>query len=328
MLFSADFLNLILYCMQQLGVTLGVGAETIMLAAYLISMRDGVVDEKETQYAQAIKRVMAFALWFIVISGVGITLLHLMVGEGSTILTSAYLFKWVLIAVAVALTMLRKEAPRSSMVEGLIGGTWYALFLVHILAPVTTWFNLGTLYAVWLVGFVICWEALALKMRDKKWSVPRLPALKKRVPAPDMPHSIPLPPPAAAHPAPPAPLAPAPLPMAAAPSPHITMMPSPPQQAPVGHPDAEPLPAGRVTDTPFLPSVPALQPIPTMPSGTAAPQSAPNVPSIPSMPSAVGTVVQNNGTVSLSPPADMLAPSPAPLNMAINVMPKTKEDIK
>ncbi|MGC9602599.1 MAG: hypothetical protein ABSE76_02560 [Minisyncoccia bacterium] len=234
-MFSADFLNLIFYCAQQLGVTLGVGAETIMLAAYLISMRDGIVDEKETQYALAIKRVMAAALWLIVLSGLGIAVLHLTAGESAVVFAPAFLFKWVLILLVVALTSVRRTS-KLSIVEGVIGGTWYALFLVHILAPVTTWANLGTFYAAWLIGFVLCWEAIVVIRRDRKM-VPR------KKPAP-------LPPP------PPVP-EPVSLPKDFIPPKEIKIIPD--ISAP--SPTTPTSPAPKVTDTPFLPKVPALQPI-------------------------------------------------------------------
>lgn len=314
MLFSADVANLLLYCAQQLGVTLGVGAETIMLAAYLISMRDGVVDEKEGQYARAIKRVMNAALFLIILSGLGITFLHAAAGESATIGTPAYLFKSLLIVLAIALTLLRHKFSTSSVVEGVIGATWYALFLVHILAPVTGWFNLFTLYAVWLAGFVLCWEALVLMRKDKKTAIKKVaPSVPKKeepnileeapapaamapkptiVLAPDIPKVTPAPPPVP--------------PAAPAKVEKITTI----RVSPVG--SVAPSPATKVTDTPFLPAVPALQPIPTMPDATAppAPVAAPAPSLVASMPS----------------------PAPVPLEQeglsAMNIMPKAPTDTK
>jgi len=339
MFFSADFLNLIFYCVQQLGITLGVGAETIMLAAYLISMRDGVVDEKETQYARAITRVMSVALWLIILSGLGITALHFMAGESATVFASAFLFKWMLVALAVGLTFLRRVS-KLSVVEGVIGGTWYALFLVHILAPVTTWFNLGTLYAVWLVGFVLCWEAIVVMRRDKKGIVVKKPApvaisqsgtgtfLPKSTPppkpavilVPDLPRTVysaaapaPLPPPLI----PPIPKDFAPVP--AAPEPvsvpkdfippretKITLGPS----APV--PTSPASPGIKVTDTPFLPKVPALQPI-TVASGVDI-VSLPATPTMPTpSPEAKSVITTLPGGTSA---------------MALNVMPKNPAELE
>ncbi len=166
MVLSADFFGLILYCVQQLGVTLGVGSQTILLVAYLISMRDGILDSKEAQFSRAVRAVLNTGLMCIVISGVGITFMHILAGEGTTVLAPAYLFKWLLIILALGLTLISKDSTKS-LLYGVAGGTWYALFLVHILAPVTTWSNLFTLYVVWLVGFILCWEALTFLMRDR-----------------------------------------------------------------------------------------------------------------------------------------------------------------
>jgi hypothetical protein len=310
MFLSADFLNLIFYCAQQLGVTLGVGAETIMLAAYLISMRDGIVDEKETQYARAIKRVMVVALWLIVLSGLGITALHLTAGESATVFASAFLFKWVLIVLAIALTLLRRVS-KLSVVEGIIGGTWYALFLVHILAPVTTWFNLGTLYAVWLVGFVLCWEALVVMRRDKKTTL-----TKKPTPPPPakIPHAapapIPTPAPVKVAPPPPPPPMPEPisLPKDFIPPKEIKIIPD--LSAPV--PTSPASPGIKVTDTPFLPKVPALQPIPATPgSDTVSLPATPTTP-VPS-PEPKSTLTTLPGGTSA---------------MALNVMPKNPAELE
>jgi len=348
MFFSADFLNLIFYCAQQLGVTLGVGAETIMLAAYLISMRDGVVDEKETQYARAIKRVTAVALWLIVISGIGITFLTVIAthstnleiaAQNNLVLHSAsFYFKWILIVLAVGLTFLRRVS-KLSVVEGVIGGTWYALFLVHILAPATSWFNLSTLYAVWLVGFVLCWEALVVLRREKK-STPT----KKPVPPPatpikiaqvaSAPISTPTPAPVKVVPPPPVVVPITPI----VPTVQATMPPPPPPPAPVPEPisvsvpkdfippkevkitlgPSAPVPTSpaspgiKVTDTPFLPKVPALQPIPATPGMDTV-----SLPTTPTMP------------VPSPEPKSALTTLPGGTSsMALNVMPKNPADLE
>jgi hypothetical protein len=331
MFFSADFLNLIFYCAQQLGITLGVGAETIMLAAYLISMRDGVVDEKETQYARAIKRVMAAALWLIVVSGLGITALHLTAGESVTVFTSAFLFKWMLIVLAIALTLLRRVS-KLSVVEGVVGGTWYALFLVHILAPDTTWFNLGTLYAVWLVGFVLCWEALVVLRREKKSTPIKKPAPPpparpvQAVPVPVLtpaPVKVAPPPPVIAPVAPivstvPAPVPPPPPPP---PMPEPIALPKdfiPPKEARITLGPSVPLPTNpaspgiKVTDTPFLPKVPALQPIPATSGSELA-----SLPATPTMP------------VPSPEPKSVITTLPGGTSaMALNVMPKNPTELE
>ncbi|HEY5383508.1 MAG TPA: hypothetical protein VIJ88_03065 [Candidatus Paceibacterota bacterium] len=335
MLFSADLANLIFYCAQQLGVTLGVGAETIMLAAYFISMRDGVLDEKETQYARAIKRVMSVALVLIVLSGIGITVLHTMAGQGAIILTPAFLFKWLLIVLIIALTLLRKAFPATSMVEGVIGGTWYTLFLVHILAPATGWINLGILYAVWLVGFVICWETLVVLRRDKKVK----PAFKLKLPVLAIKKAAPL-----AKPPVPIPVAPIietkPTIVLGPDLPHVTSIPIPPPPpsvplsssiskgtltpvsgaVPLG--TVPPSPSHKVTDTPFLPAVPSLQPIPVIPEAAL---SAPLI----ATPVSASPLPDGISVPLTTPPGGTSAGAPEqnPGLSAFNVMPKKPADI-
>lgn len=165
MFLSADVISLVLYCAQQLGVTLGVGAQTIMLVAYLSAMRDGVVDAKEAQFARAVRRVLMLGLVLIVLSGIGITMMHIVSGQTGTVLAAAYLFKWILVVSVVVFTVLN-QLPQKIM-QGLAGGSWYALFIVHILAPVASWANLLTLYVVWMIGFFLCWIALTYATKDK-----------------------------------------------------------------------------------------------------------------------------------------------------------------
>jgi len=133
MIFDVELIMLLLYCMQQLGIALGLGAQTIMLVAYVSAMRDGAIDEQEAQFLRATRGVLWVAFVFIIVSGLGVTLLHLLAGQEAIILAPAYFFKLLLIAAVIALTALLHTLPET-VAEGLLGGTWYALFVVHILA--------------------------------------------------------------------------------------------------------------------------------------------------------------------------------------------------
>ncbi len=44
---SLGLVNLILYCAQQFGIALGVGAETVLLVASLQAMRDGSINDED-----------------------------------------------------------------------------------------------------------------------------------------------------------------------------------------------------------------------------------------------------------------------------------------
>ncbi len=166
MIFDVELINLLLYCAQQLGIALGLGAQTIMLVAYVSAMRDGTIDDTEAQFLRATRSTLWVSLVLIVLSGVAITALHALAGQGATIMTSTYLFKSLLIAAVIVLTALLHVLPET-FVEGLLGGTWYALFMVHILAPVTSWMNFLTLWAIWLVGFNLIWYVIVFSNRQR-----------------------------------------------------------------------------------------------------------------------------------------------------------------
>lgn len=185
-------INLILYCAQQLGIALGLGAQTIMLVAYVLAMRDRAIDKTEAQFLRATRATLWISLVLIVTSGLVITALHLAAGQGATVFTAAYLFKILLIATVILLTALLHTLPET-FAEGLLGGTWYALFLVHILAPVASWTNFFTLWAVWLVGFNLLWYVVVFSTRESAGNI--LKPVAKPVPKPQpVPLPIPKPP--------------------------------------------------------------------------------------------------------------------------------------
>jgi hypothetical protein len=161
-------IGLLLYCIQQAGVMLGVGSETIILVAYLMAMRDGVIDAKEAQFFRAVKRVLSFGLFLILISGGVITAGHILMGQWSIIFSAPYLFKWILIGLIYLINFgIRSSALSEGLGQGLAGATWSALFVVHILAPIVTWGMMLVLYFLWLVGFFICWEVVCYIMKGK-----------------------------------------------------------------------------------------------------------------------------------------------------------------
>ena len=300
MIFDVAFINLILYCAQQLGIALGLGAQTIMLVAYVAAMRDGSIDDTEERFLKATRTTLWVSLALIALSGIAITTLHVLAGQGLTVLTPAYLFKLLLIVVVIVLTALLHTLPET-FAEGLLGGTWYALFVVHILAPITTWINLFTLLAVWMVGFNLVWYVIVFASREKNTTAAIKPVVKKeKEPA----VSITINPASVAAPAPMPPqhfeaikIDPVPVKeiiIVEATKPAPLVVPTPPAR-PVTLP-VEKLPAGITTDTPFLPQVPPLQPIPTI---QPEPGTAPTAP-------------------DLQKPVDTLG---------LNVMPKSPNDL-
>ncbi len=289
MFLSADVVSLLLYCAQQLGVTLGVGAQTIMLVAYLSAMRDGIIDDKEAQFVRAVRNVLNAGLFLIIFSGIGITILHMMAGEAAIIFTEAYLFKWLLILAVLTFTLLKNFSQK--VMQGLAGGSWSALFIVHILAPIASWANLITLYIVWMIGFGICWSLLVYFTTQKGVVKKIVMPVKKVVPPPPpiqpiksivvpkspMPVATPKPVPPTPKPVPPPPMPPAPKPVAVlppqpivAPAPKPTPPPPPPnlpvleqkhilqtlpQPEVAQKPDVDPVPAAKAAENPWLPAI-------------------------------------------------------------------------
>lgn len=161
MSFSVDLINLVLYCIQQVGVMLAVGAETILLVAYFLSTRDGRIESKEEQFGRAVHRALRWGLVCIVLSGLAITAVHIFGNQWEIVLAPAFLLKWLLIALVGMLELARhKQAFAHFVLEGLTGALWYALFVLHILAPVATWGDLLVLWAMWTAGFMACFAAL------------------------------------------------------------------------------------------------------------------------------------------------------------------------
>ncbi len=167
-MFSIGTLDLVLYCAQQLGIMLAVGAETTVLVAYILSMRDGIIDPSEAHFARIVHRALIVGISCIVVSGIIITVVHSSIGESAIIYEPVFLFKWALIlAVTCIYLWQRKKAFSHYLIEGLVGATWFSLFLVHIFAPLISWVNLLTIYVAILVLFSIFWVFLVKSTRSK-----------------------------------------------------------------------------------------------------------------------------------------------------------------
>ena len=194
MFFSVDTLDLVLYCVQQVGVMLAVGAESIVLISYLLSMRDGKIEETEARFSRAVHRALGVGVLLMVLSGIAIMVLEASLGQIDVVLAPVFLFKWLLIIGLICTYIWQRGKPFSHyLIEGVIGGTWYTLFLVHILAPLTGWINLITLYVLMLGGFLVIWAAFVKLTREKSHPLTRgiLPsAAQAPMPKPAQPKSI------------------------------------------------------------------------------------------------------------------------------------------
>ncbi len=216
---------------------LGVGAETVIIVSYFMGDPRRRCRRKGGKIRPADDPgCCARVLSLIVSSGAVITLIHLLGGQSTIVLQPAFIFKCgcssgVLVFGAV---MVEREPYSHFFWEGLLGANWYALFALHILAPVTDWVDLLVLYAIWSVGFLLVWMAVmhwlrtpkTVSIKTEKVIAPAKPVEKKAPPpAPvvkENPKPVaPSPPAVVIHPAPPKPPAPpvpikhAPLPVAA-----------------------------------------------------------------------------------------------------------------
>jgi hypothetical protein len=271
-----ELVSLGLYIVQQLGVMLGVGASTMLLVAHLVSMRlpaqagDGVVEPAEARFARVVRRVLEIGLICIVLSGAAITAMHAMAEQGDVISSPAFFFKWILIAVVSVGLLLHRPKPFSSVVwEGFVGATWYALFVLHIVAPIAHWTDLLFLYVAWLAGFMLLWVSLVRLFIAR----PSAAAVSK----PAVPVSKPAPPPIpkVEKPAPPPPV---PKPEPKVPVPPIELKPALPAviaQALTPPPKPEPV---QVTVVPVKPPPPHAAPAPIKPVMVVAVPSKPIVP--------------------------------------------------
>ncbi len=318
-----SLLNLLLYCMQQLGVMLGVGAETVLLAAYIQSMRDGVVDEKEQGFARAVRRTMDWGLFFIVISGLGVIATSFLAGNVEFTFSTPFLFKWALILIVLFFSLTNRGFSfANELLQGVAAGTWYALFVVHILAPDAAWYELGELYAVWMLGFTLCWTLLIFALRGKKVSKPAqsfVPTSKVGTPTVSVGASAsaaPVPPTVVITPSTPKPTpAPAPVPVVPKPAPApvkvVAPVPTPPPPKPSIVPTPPPKPPVAIP----VPPPPAPAPVPSSPQPAAAPVPPPPPPAAPVPPPA--------------PKPTYTAPPAQPEKMpGLHVMPRTMEEVQ
>lgn len=256
-----ELFPLALYLVQQLGIMLGVGSATVLLISYLTAMRDGSVDPSEARFARVVQHVLEVGLVCIVLSGAAITAMHSFAGDTSVLSSPAYVFKWLLIGfVSLALVLRRAKAFGSAVAEGLVGATWYALFILHVVAPIAFWTDLLFLYVAWVSGFLLLWVSLA------KLMTARTPQVSKAVIAAPKPAPVavskPIPPPAPKPVAPPAPKVQQPAPP---PPPIPKPEPKPPMPPVVAKPVLPVVAHAELPPIPEAPSAPVVAAVPVKP---------------------------------------------------------------
>ncbi len=228
-----EFFYFLIYVAQQLGIMLGVGAQTILLCAHLVAVHHGDKENPHVAYAEAARKALGAGFILIVISGLFAVVIHLFSGQADIVLSPAFLFKWALIVVLLAAFFLQSRLREwVNFYYAFTGTTWYALFLVHSLGPIASWGSLWVLYILWGILFTLVWTGfVALMQRESKKPAPVFKppvafVVKKEIPKP-VAAFIPKTP----LPAPPPPLAPKPVPPP--PPPKLISPPPLPQPPPI-----------------------------------------------------------------------------------------------
>lgn len=343
-----EFLYLGIYVVQQLGVMLGVGAQTVLLCTHLLSIHRGEAEAPHASYAEAARKSLSAGLFLIIVSGAAAVAVHLFGGGVEILLAPAFAFKWVLIGLVLcALWLNNRLSQWSNTMAWFSGGSWYALFWVHSLAPVTTWLSIGVLYVLWMLLFAIFWSVFMLAMRKTARVAAPTKAPVAVVPRPVI--QKPAPPPIAATPPPTVvikPVAPA---APAGPSffkrlllwleslsvskPHAAVPPPIPAAPPAPKPILPPPPPPAVVKA--APPPPRPVPAPPAPKLELAPERQPLSLPVPPAPSAPAPAPEPK------PPALVVQPVVTPVGKpgllqevidhllvpALRVMPRSPEDI-
>jgi hypothetical protein len=153
-----ELLFFVIYICQQLGVMLGVGAQTLLLWTHLVALHRHEPERLEGSFYRAAQAALGIALALIVVSGAAAILMHLFGGEFAVLFAPAFLFKWVLVILVAAGFWYQKHLHEwSNTLAVVVGGSWYAIFLVHSSAPVIDWISLLVLYVGWMILFGAAW---------------------------------------------------------------------------------------------------------------------------------------------------------------------------
>lgn len=307
MALDAGLFSLGVALIQQLGIVLGVGAQTILLTAHFLALHSRRSEEMHG-YVHTARQVRAVSLMLIILSGVAAVIIHLQTGTSETLFAPAFIFKWGLIGILALFHMLEEGSAgyKQDAIEGFEGTNWYALFIVHTMAPVVSWAFLLEIYGGWFVAFGTVWVAFVAFMR---WQG----TTKAPNPMPAAP-ATPLPP----KPAPAA--VPIPVLPKLQPQPQPTVATPPPAPIPPKievHPNHSLLPMIAELDLP----APKPIPVPPTPAPVAKPQPVAPTPTPPPVPTPAPAPEPLKPEIKMPDLEDTSLPG-------IRVMPKRPEDIE
>ncbi len=163
---AGELLSLVVSLSQQIGIVVGVGALTVTLVGHLLSLH-AHKNETVFAYVRAARSIRAMALMLIIVSGGAAILIHFQTQTLSVLAAPAFLFKWLLIILLTAFYFieLKVEGVKRDAVEGFEGANWYALLIVHTMAPVAGWLLMLYIYLGWLAAFAVIWAGFVWVMR-------------------------------------------------------------------------------------------------------------------------------------------------------------------
>lgn len=185
MALAGELLSLMVSLAQEIGIVAGAGAVTMTLVGHLLSLH-AHKNETVFAYVRAARHIRALALITIIVSGGAAMLVHVQSGTLGVFLAPAFLFTWLLIALLTVFYFaeLKVEGYARDAVEGFEGANWYALLIVHTMAPVVGWMLLLSIYFGWLAVFAIIWIGFVWIMRHNSTLPPKSRFAPNPFPAP------------------------------------------------------------------------------------------------------------------------------------------------
>ncbi len=250
-----DVASLAVFVLQQLGIVLGVGAEAIIAyvaAAHYIGSHQGHQPDFHRQsLARSARHVQAGALLLIVLSGVAAIGIHLNGENVQALVESAFIYKWLLIALVTAVFFIDPHIPSryTWTARGFAGVSWASLCILHVVAPIVSWWIIALAHILFVAIWMALWQGVARLAH---------PPVSKPTPPPP-------PKPVAPKPAPPPPPKPTPPPQP---------KPTPPPP-PKPTPPPAPLPVVKPVELPPVPPKPVVPPPPPAPKPVPPPAPKP-----------------------------------------------------
>src|SRR3989344_23632 len=118
-----EFLYFGIYVFQQLGIMLGVGAQTVLLCTHLLNIHHNEPDAPHASYAEAARKSLSVGFFLIFVSGLAAVAVHGLGGNTSILFAPAFLFKWLLIVLSLVFFLLQNRLLHwSDIVAWLAGG--------------------------------------------------------------------------------------------------------------------------------------------------------------------------------------------------------------